>query len=421
VAESSNPPSAVRFAVLAWFCLAAIVVYLQRVSIGVIEQTIRGEFDVSKTAMATVMSGYYWAYAFGQLPAGWLAQRFGTRVMLPLCVAMSSVCCGAMMWARSLDELRFAWTLAGLSVAGVFPCCVQSIVRWFPPDQRAFPSGSLGSSMSIGGAISTALTGWLVLQSFSSDLAGWRLVFAVYAIPGLIWAMTFPLWFRERPVHETVVAASSESPEDVVREPEWWTDYRTWLICAQQFLRAAGYVFYATWFPTFLKETRGVTTEQAGWLTSLPLLGVVAGGALGGFIIDAIDRHTRSRRISRQLVAVSCHGLCGLLVFAAAGIDDARMAVSVIAIGSFAFAIGGACSYTITMDLGGSRAAMLFAVMNTCGNVGAAACPEVVAWLLKYVEWNAILYYFGGLYLGVAACWACLDPTPRKADLKSPI
>jgi sugar phosphate permease len=58
-------------------------------------------------------------------------------------------------------------------------------------------------------------------------------------------------------------------------------------------------------------------------------------------------------------------------------------------------------------------------VMNTCGNVGAAACPEVVAWLLKYVEWNAILYFFSALYLGVAACWACLDPTPRTADLKS--
>ncbi|MBW3541064.1 MAG: hypothetical protein KY476_12410 [Planctomycetes bacterium] len=25
-----------------------------------------------------------------------------------------------------------------------------------------------------------------------------------------------------------------------------------WLICGQQFLRAAGYIFYATWFPTFL-------------------------------------------------------------------------------------------------------------------------------------------------------------------------
>lgn len=416
--DSSNRSNAVRFAVLAWFCLAAIVVYLQRASIGVMEQTIRDEFEVSRTEMATVMSGYYWAYALGQLPAGWLAQRFGTRLMLPLCIALSSLCCGAMKWGRSLDELRWAWTLAGLSVAGVFPCCVQSIVRWFPPDQRAFPSGSLGSSMSIGGAISTALTGWLVLQSFSSNLSGWRLVFAAFAIPGLLWAFVFPLWFREKTVE---ISTGDGAPAvNLEQGTDWWTDFRTWLICAQQFLRAAGYVFYATWFPTFLKETRGVTTEQAGWLTSLPLLGVVAGGALGGLVIDAIDRRTRNRRISRQLVAVVCHALCGVLVFAAAPIDNAKLAVSIISLGSFAFAIGGACSYTITMDLGGSRAAMLFAVMNTCGNIGAAACPEVVAWLLKYVSWNAILYYFSGLYLGVAACWALLDPTPRS-EIKSQI
>ena len=37
-----------------------------------------------------------------------------------------------------------------------------------------------------------------------------------------------------------------------------------WLLCSQQFLRAAAMIFFSTWFPTFLRESRGATLEQAG-------------------------------------------------------------------------------------------------------------------------------------------------------------
>ena len=62
-------------------------------------------------------------------------------------------------------------------------------------------------------------------------------------------------------------------------EPPWaaiLTSSDMWLICGQQFFRAAGYVFYSTWFPTFLIATRGVSTAGAGALASLPLLAVAS-------------------------------------------------------------------------------------------------------------------------------------------------
>lgn len=419
-----SPPNPARFAVLAWFCLAAIVAYLQRMAIGVSAEDIQRDLKLTPEDMGLVMSCYYWTYAIGQLPAGWLGQRFGTRRMLPVTIGLTSLCCGGVAMAATGSQFAAVWLMAGLMVAGIFPCCIQSITRWFPSDQRAFPSGSLGSSMSIGGAVSTALTGWLLVEFATSDGGGWRTIFALYAVPGLLWAAAFPWWFRESPSEaasredgatRSAERADNDRPQDgeASAAAEWWSDPRTWLICAQQFFRAAGYIFYATWFPSYLKKTHEVTTEQAGLLTSLPLLGVVIGGACGGLVIDAIDRRTRNRRISRQLVAIVCHSLCGLLVLAASLMNDVTAAVSLIALGSMIFAVGGACSYTITMDLGGSRAATLFATMNMSGNVGAALCPIVVGYLVKYAGWDSVLYFFGGLYLAVATCWMFLDPTPR--------
>jgi ACS family D-galactonate transporter-like MFS transporter len=409
------PPDPRRYLVLTWFCLAAMIAYIQRMAIAPAAGNIRESLELSVEQLGWVMSGYYWAYALAQIPGGWLGQRFGTRWVLPISVALSSLATAAVGLCATRFDLAAVWLLAGASIAGIFPCCVQSLVKWFPANQRAFPSGALGSAMSLGGAISTALTGGLLALHAQKGWPSWPMIFTAYGLLGLFWAATFPLWFRERPETTNDEVRPLLEPETRELTPLWLTDPRTLLICTQQFLRAAGYVFYATWFPTYLRETRGVSTAVAGVLTSPPLLGIVIGGAVGGWFIDWIERRTGSRRLSRQAVGVVSHSLCGLFVLAAYPIQDAKLAVAVITLGSLMFALGSACSYAITMDLGGPHTATLFAAMNTCGNIGAAICPVVVAALVPQIGWTGVLPVFSGLYFGVAICWLFLNPTPRKA------
>ena len=410
-------PSHARYWMLASFCLAAVIAYMQRNAIALPAKQIQSDLNLSGWAMGWLMSGYYWTYALSQLPAGWLGQRYGTLWILPLGMGCSSFCILTMAFAGNGETLAFSWLLAGSLMAGIFPCCVQSFVRWFSPQERAFPSGALSSAMSVGAAISMALSGWLLTELADSEWSGWRVTFGLYAVLGLIWAASFPWWFREHPpAGETYLVESPANNTRNVNQPDWWTDSRTLLIFLQQFLRAAGYVFYSTWFPTYLKATRHVSEWEAGLLASLPLIGVVIGGAVGGWSIDRIDRWSNNRRISWQLVGVLSHLICGLLMFVAAPIENAVLAVSVISLGSLTFALGSACGYAITMDLGGKRVATLFGTMNMCGNIGAALCPVVIGFLEPYIGWHAVLFLFGGLYLAVALCWAFLDPTPRTVE-----
>ena len=61
----------------------------------------------------------------------------------------------------------------------------------------------LASCMSLGGALSPAIVGWL-----SIDLGRqWPAIYALLALPGLVWAMVYFAWFRDRPeVHPQVNA-----------------------------------------------------------------------------------------------------------------------------------------------------------------------------------------------------------------------
>jgi nitrate/nitrite transporter NarK len=182
-----------------------------------------------------------------------------------------------------------------------------------------------------------------------------------------------------------------------------------WCIGGQQFFRAAGYMFFTSWFATYLQESRGVTIGTSGVLTMLPLLSVVAGSLAGGAISDAVLRRSGSLRLARQALAGGSLVLCAALTLSAYFFADALAAVLIISAGSFFAAVAGPCGYTITIDMGGEHVPTVNSVMNMCGNLGAMLFPLAVPWLLRETgSWNVVLLCFGALYIAGAICWWCL-------------
>jgi nitrate/nitrite transporter NarK len=183
-----------------------------------------------------------------------------------------------------------------------------------------------------------------------------------------------------------------------------------WFICWQHVFRAAGYIFYATWFPRFLQEVHGVSMLNSGLLASLPLLVVIAGSPLGGMTSDWVLSMTGSRRIGRQFFAAACMLLCAGLILVAWRVRDPLLAAAVISAGSFCAAFGGPCAYAITMDMGGKHVATVFSVMNAFGSLGAATFPIVIPYIVKFSGWNAVMLVFAGIYVAAALCWVAFDP-----------
>lgn len=409
-----------RFAVLAGLCAAAALSYVSRNAIAVAESTVRSDLGLTKEQSGWLMSAFFLSYSACQIPGAWIGQTFGARRALPAFAVVWSIATAASA-AGGFLFLIVARAVKGIAQAGLFPVSTGVIATWFPKTGRAFATGALGAFMSAGGAAGAALTGWLVVT------VGWRWMFVAYSLPGLVWAAWFWFWFRERPAeHASVNAAErqliagSPSPPDAAaapasRSPVPWpallTSPAMWCICGQQFFRAAGYMFFTSWFATYLQESRGVTIATSGVLTMLPLLAVVAGSFFGGWLSDAILRRTSSRGLARKGIAVIALALCAALTWSAFFFTGALVAVLIISVGSFFSAIAGPCSYTITIDMGGTHVPTVNSVMNTSGNLGAMLFAPAVPWLLQQSgSWNVVLLSFGGLYVAAALCWTCLRP-----------
>jgi MFS family permease len=444
--DTSDPR---RYALLALLCAAATIAYVQRSAIAVPAGFIQNDLRMDKVQFGWVMSIWLVGYAIAQIPSGWLGDRWGSRKSLTFIALLWSAATALVALARGYQSLLWIWFFMGVAQAGIFPCSARAIKRSFPDSQRASATGMLGGFMGLGAAVAPVLTGLFLA------IVNWRGVFVLVALPGVAWAALFYSWGRHEETAKAAVRTASDvgqalpaaslsggqcppymkvepaqpntivfhSPERPDRNifsadhdtPAWLAmlgSSSMWLLCAQQFLRAAAMIFFTTWFPTFLRESRpNVSVIESGFLTALAGAGAVAGSFLGGFSSDFVLRMTGNKRLSRQGIAVAGMTTCALLIVAAYFIVNTTLAVAVISLGAFCGTFGGVSGYTVAMDFGGQRVSTVFSIMNMCGNIGAAAFPLAIGWLVKRTgNWNMVLFIFAGIFAADAVCWALLNP-----------
>ena len=437
-------PTKVRYQVLAWLTFAAALSYLCRSVVGVAESTIRDELGLTLDQSGWFMGSFFWTYAIFQIPSGWFSERWGTRIALSVFAVGWSVATIGIGVAQGFWILIIAQLIMGIAQGGIFPASCNSIGHWMPLAQRSLGCGVLTAGMQVGAIIASGIAGILMVE------IGWRWMFVVFGMPGIVWTVGFILSFHDRPEQTSAVnqseleliragriASSSDldSGKTHDADPNHENPYHVessldpatpsnmmsimvspamFFLCGQQICRASGYMFFASWFPTFLQKTRGISVAQSGYLQGLVFAGTLTGCIFGGILTDWIWRRTGGLRISRSGVGAVSLGACSLLILAAWFVNSPELAVGLLALGSFFAALAGPCAFAATIDIGGSRVPQVFGLMNMVGNFAAAACPVIVGKLFQATaNWDVVLLLFAGVYFAGAVCWIFVNPRPR--------
>lgn len=405
-----------KFYLLVLLCLAAMIAYIQRLAFAICEQQIREDLTLDKPQIGQIIAAWQLGYALLQLPSGWFADRVGSRHSLTLFIVLWSGLLGAMAWCTSFSALIVCWGAMGMAQAGVFPCATKLIGEWFGADKRATASGFLASSMALGIALAPLLTTQLLAAGTS-----WQNVLLIYVLPGWLWAGIFLSTTRDatarnhlssaKLIHDTGTPTTASAPV-VLAWGALLTSIPMWLLCGQQFFRAAAMMFFQSWFPTFLRETRNVDLASSGWLAFVVGLGALLGGMTGGIVSDWILSQTGRRRLARQGIAMfgmlACAALIGISYF----VSDTTVAIGCISLGAYLATFGGVSGYTMAIDLGGQHVATAFSLMNMCGNIGAALFPLLVGYIsTSFLGWDGVLGMCVLILIVDAVCWAMLNPT----------
>src|SRR5437867_4414069 len=122
----------VRDRVLGLLFLLTVITYLDRVCIAAMAGAISRDLGLSPSQLGTVFSAFILGYVIFEIPGGWLADRFGARLLLPRIVLWWSVFTAATGYAWSFASLIVIRFLFGAGEAGAFPTSSTVVLRWFP-------------------------------------------------------------------------------------------------------------------------------------------------------------------------------------------------------------------------------------------------------------------------------------------------
>ncbi len=168
------------------FCfLANVVCFVDRTNIAVAAIAIQEAYNWTDSDMGVALSSFFYGYATMQIPAGWLATRFGGKRVLAVCVAVWSMFTVVTPLAVYVDfnTLLLSRVGLGLAEAASMPCVHSIIGAWFPATEISFAISFSTSGQAVG----------TVVALMSSPMVSWYWpsVFYVSGVVGLVWTVLF--------------------------------------------------------------------------------------------------------------------------------------------------------------------------------------------------------------------------------------
>ncbi|MCY1283285.1 putative L-galactonate transporter [compost metagenome] len=226
-------------------------------------------------------------------------------LLTPFCTAFlgvrRSLVCGLLVWGAisflspwlsSYGMLLTSRVLLGVAEGPLLALASAYIKAHFDTAENGKPNSLVNMGTGFGLAIGYPLVGYLVAG------LDWENSFQVVGLLNLVLGIPLVLAFVRMPANDIGSTAQASNGGAGGRVGDIVSGaLRTRYLLTITLLTAAmlSYLWGSSnWLPAYLKEARGFSLKEMGWLASLPQYALMLGMLLSGFLIDRIRREKRS-------------------------------------------------------------------------------------------------------------------------------
>ncbi|WP_415495723.1 MFS transporter, partial [Burkholderia gladioli] len=142
-----------RYWILALIFTVTVLNYADRATLSIAGTFVAKDLGLTPASLGIVFSAFGWAYAIGQIPGGWLLDRFGARRVYGASIVLWSlftIAQGSVSWfggaasaTAALFVMRF---MLGLVESPAFPGNARIVATWFPTNERGTASALFNSA-----------------------------------------------------------------------------------------------------------------------------------------------------------------------------------------------------------------------------------------------------------------------------------
>jgi MFS family permease len=243
---------------------------------------IRNDFNLDYTQSALVISAFTLAYGIGQLPAGWLADRIGPRILITvgICgVALTGIMVGL---SQTYILMIVFLVLMGLAAGGYHPAAAPLISTSVEPEKRG---RALGFHL-IGGSGSYFLSP--IIAAAIAAAWGWRSSFIGLAVPAAAFGIVFYIYLGRRARASQTQNGGVGQP--VVTSSKAGDSRRLVVFMILSVLTAGVGMSTITFIPLYLVDHFGVNEQTAASMLAITFSAGLWASPLGGYLTDRLGK-----------------------------------------------------------------------------------------------------------------------------------
>jgi MFS family permease len=353
--------------------------YVDRYAFFAVGKQIQDELDISDGRFGILGTSFMIVYTVISPLTGWLGDRYNRRMLLAGGVALWSVATVGTAFSTDYSHMFFWRAILGIGEASYGVIAPALLSDLFPVKQRGRALGIYYLALPLGTALG------YVTGGFVGARLGWRSVFFVVGLPGLVAALA-GLIIQDPGRGASEGASPAGRPErprlneylELFRTPTFV--YNTAGMAAVTFATGA----YVTWGSIFYQRVRGMSLEQTNvWIGGLLATAGLIGIALGTYLADLSLKLTRRAYLLLATLVV----LGAIPLGAAAILDPDRTS-------SLAFLFGasvlmsmvlGPCNTVTANVVPANRRAAGFALFIFLIHLfGDIASPPLLGWISEF-------------------------------------
>jgi len=395
---------------LAGVFVNVVINYLDRSNISVAATGITSELGLSTVQLGYLFSAFGWTYTFLQIPGGILSDRIGIRKLYTITLVMWSLATLLQGFATGLLMLIGLRVLIGVFEAPSYPMNNRIVTSWFPDNERAGAIATYTSGQFIGLAFLTPL---LAIIQFH---LGWRGLFIVSGLIGILWGIAWYFFYRSPAEHKKVNQAELDQIEsgggltgtkESVNNNKTvsWKDIglvlskrKLWGIYIGQFGVNSTMIFFLTWFPKYLMTSKKMNFLESGLMTSAPFFCAFLGVLTSGFLSDYLVKRNVSVGVARKAPVIT--GL--LLSISILGANYVEDHAFVIAFMCLAFFGNGLASITwvfVSLLAPKNLVGVAGGAFNFIGGSATIIVPIVIGYLVADGVYSGALIFISAMTL----------------------
>lgn len=402
----------VRYSVLLVLWLGWLFSFIDRMVITLSLPFIGKEFNINSIEQGAIVSAFFVGYAMFQIPGGVLADKFGFRKLLSIGIVWWSIfttITGMVLFYPLLLIVRFLFGIG----EGCFPgASYKTITTYFPRKQRGTATSIQSTVNTLGPAVASIIGAAII------SIYGWRKIFLVLGIPGIILGIYIWFKFKDNPADHPKITDEelSEISQDEVRNDtgskipfkEYLTRPILWQLSIIWFLFDITFWGFVSWLPSYLMVERGFSLIKTGIFGALPYLVGTIGILIGGYLSDHTQGHRKWFFASNALFA-------GMFLYLTFSASSANMCIFYQVVAAFFMFCAQGIFWGLVVDSMDSKIAGTgTSIVNFGGQIAGFISPFTMGYLIHISGGS---YNTAFTFIAVAIVLAAIVATTVKQNV----